>query len=162
VRVKRRCEHRSQEDRGLSARYRDDQASYAHRVTICSSCGAESPEVFRFCGSCGAPLAEAAPAREVRKTVTVLFCDVVASIALGERVDPRHRKWRAVRWPGSKRQTMSACGWTLGGARRRCSELAGREDEAKALLDESVEIADRYGHLVAAEKARKRLEGVFG
>ena len=36
-------------------------------------------------------------------------------------------------------------------------ELAGRGDEAKALLQESVEIAERYGHLVAAERARERL-----
>jgi len=57
-------------------------------VTTCPGCGAESPEGFSFCPSCGAALAEARPAREVRKTVTVLFCDVVGSTALGERVDP--------------------------------------------------------------------------
>jgi class 3 adenylate cyclase/tetratricopeptide (TPR) repeat protein len=57
-------------------------------VNICPNCGAENPEGFRFCGSCGAALVEAVPAREVRKTVTVLFCDVVGSTALGERVDP--------------------------------------------------------------------------
>jgi class 3 adenylate cyclase/tetratricopeptide (TPR) repeat protein len=33
-------------------------------------------------------LAETAPAREVRKVVTVLFCDVTGSTALGERIDP--------------------------------------------------------------------------
>ena len=37
-------------------------------------------------------------------------------------------------------------------------ELAGRGDEAKASLGESVEIAERYGHLVTA-RARERLEG---
>ena len=57
-------------------------------MNTCPSCGAENPEGFSFCGSCGAALVEAAPAREVRKTVTVLFCDVVGSTALGERVDP--------------------------------------------------------------------------
>jgi class 3 adenylate cyclase len=31
---------------------------------------------------------ESEPAREVRKTVTVLFCDVVGSTQLGERFDP--------------------------------------------------------------------------
>jgi len=36
-------------------------------------------------------------------------------------------------------------------------ELAGRDDEAKLLLEESVEIAERYGHLVAAKRARDRL-----
>jgi class 3 adenylate cyclase/tetratricopeptide (TPR) repeat protein len=56
-------------------------------VTTCPSCGAENPAGFRFCGSCGAALEEAAPAREVRKTVTILFCDVTGSTALGERLD---------------------------------------------------------------------------
>ena len=57
-------------------------------MTTCPNCAAENPEGFRFCGSCGTALAETPRAREVRKTVTVLFCDVVGSTALGERVDP--------------------------------------------------------------------------
>jgi class 3 adenylate cyclase/tetratricopeptide (TPR) repeat protein len=57
-------------------------------VAVCASCGAENREGARFCDSCGAPLAGAAPAREVRKVVTVLFCDVTGSTALGERIDP--------------------------------------------------------------------------
>jgi class 3 adenylate cyclase/predicted ATPase len=58
-------------------------------VLICASCGAENPEGFRFCGRCAAPLAAQEPAaRELRKTVTVLFCDVTGSTALGERLDP--------------------------------------------------------------------------
>jgi len=56
-------------------------------MTICSACGAENPPSARFCNACGALLlAEAA--REVRKVVTVLFCDVSGSTALGERLDP--------------------------------------------------------------------------
>ena len=57
-------------------------------MLVCASCGAENREGARFCDSCGAPLAETAPAREVRKVVTVLFCDVSGSTALGERIDP--------------------------------------------------------------------------
>jgi tetratricopeptide (TPR) repeat protein len=41
-------------------------------------------------------------------------------------------------------------------------ELAGSGDEARALLKENVEIAERYGHLVAAERARKRLATLTG
>jgi len=58
-------------------------------MVSCSACGQQSPDGFRFCGNCGSPLArEAATSREVRKTITVLFCDVAGSTALGERLDP--------------------------------------------------------------------------
>src|SRR3990170_3091579 len=60
-------------------------------MATCASCGGTNPEGFRFCGSCGAALG-AAPgagqAREVRKTVTILFSDVTGSTAIGERLDP--------------------------------------------------------------------------
>ncbi|MGH9329260.1 MAG: DUF7577 domain-containing protein, partial [Vicinamibacterales bacterium] len=52
----------------------------------CASCGQDNPEGFRFCGNCGAALFEAQPTREVRKTVTIVFCDVTGSTALGERL----------------------------------------------------------------------------
>jgi class 3 adenylate cyclase len=57
-------------------------------MLVCPSCGAENREGARFCDACGAALTETAPAREVRKVVTVLFCDVTGSTALGERIDP--------------------------------------------------------------------------
>jgi class 3 adenylate cyclase len=57
-------------------------------VAVCPKCGEENPERARFCLACGTQLAEAAAPREVRKTVSVLFCDVTGSTALGERLDP--------------------------------------------------------------------------
>jgi len=57
-------------------------------VTACPACGKENPDGFQFCGYCTAPLASEVPARELRKTVTVLFCDVAGSTALGEQTDP--------------------------------------------------------------------------
>src|SRR6187397_933823 len=56
-------------------------------MRVCPSCGQETPEGFPRCANCGAPL-EAIAAREQRKTVTVLFCDVTGSTALGESTDP--------------------------------------------------------------------------
>lgn len=58
-------------------------------MLTCGVCGKENPPGFQFCGFCGArlPLPQAA-SREQRKTVTVLFCDVVGSTALGESIDP--------------------------------------------------------------------------
>jgi class 3 adenylate cyclase/tetratricopeptide (TPR) repeat protein len=57
-------------------------------VPVCANCGHDNPAGARFCNECAAPLAAAPAAREQRKTVTVLFCDVTGSTALGERLDP--------------------------------------------------------------------------
>ncbi len=57
-------------------------------MLTCQSCGRESPDGFAFCGACGTALAPLPAAREVRKVVTVVFCDVSGSTALGERLDP--------------------------------------------------------------------------
>ncbi|MQB01924.1 MAG: AAA family ATPase [Actinobacteria bacterium] len=56
-------------------------------MPTCSNCGHENTQEMRFCGRCGTALVPAR-AREVRKTVTVLFADVMGSTALGERHDP--------------------------------------------------------------------------
>src|SRR5947209_5988215 len=54
-------------------------------MATCAVCGFEAAAPFRFCPECGAP---AGPqAREQRRVVTVLFCDVVGSTALGESHD---------------------------------------------------------------------------
>jgi class 3 adenylate cyclase/tetratricopeptide (TPR) repeat protein len=55
-------------------------------VPACAVCGYESGEAFKFCPECGKPLAPRGQAQ--RKTVTVLFCDIVGSTALGESTDP--------------------------------------------------------------------------
>jgi class 3 adenylate cyclase/tetratricopeptide (TPR) repeat protein len=56
-------------------------------VAACPACGNELPAgEFPFCPFCTAPLTGGG--REQRKTVTVLFCDVTGSTALGESTDP--------------------------------------------------------------------------
>ena len=54
----------------------------------CERCGEDNPARARFCLGCGTPLAGAAAGRQVRKTVTVVFSDLVESTPLGERLDP--------------------------------------------------------------------------
>ena len=54
----------------------------------CPRCGAANRDGARFCDSCAAPLSEPRLVEEQRKTVTVLFCDVAGSTALGEKLDP--------------------------------------------------------------------------
>ncbi len=55
-------------------------------MTTCPACGRENRVEARFCDSCGAALGTA-EIRELRKVVTILFCDVTGSTALGERLD---------------------------------------------------------------------------
>src|SRR5688572_5710952 len=57
-------------------------------MMVCRSCGRENPADARFCSGCATPLGEAAPVREERKVVTVVFCDLVGSTAQAERLDP--------------------------------------------------------------------------
>jgi class 3 adenylate cyclase/tetratricopeptide (TPR) repeat protein len=62
---------------------------------LCVACGADNAPGRRFCGDCGAVAGGAAvrsgpaitPAGE-RRQLTVMFCDMVDSTALGTRLDP--------------------------------------------------------------------------
>ena len=57
-------------------------------MAVCAGCGRESPADFGFCPACGAPLGAVVTAREVRKVVSILFCDLTGSTAIGDRTDP--------------------------------------------------------------------------
>ena len=80
-------------------------------MVTCSRCGAESPEGFRFCGSCGSPLAPAAA--EARKRVTILFSDLVESTPLGERVDPEALRRAMARFFELTRGVLESHGGTV-------------------------------------------------
>src|SRR5437867_4826323 len=53
---------------------------------VCAICVHENSDAARFCEACGAALGGGSGER--RKVVSVLFCDVVGSTALGESTDP--------------------------------------------------------------------------
>src|SRR5687768_12132800 len=57
-------------------------------MVTCPRCGQANPAGFRFCGACGTSLAPAPPAREERKRVSVLFCDLVGFTGRAEKLDP--------------------------------------------------------------------------
>lgn len=63
---------------------------------ICAACGFKNPGEFRFCGGCGTALGPADGAARLeshadsaaeRRSITVLFCDLVGSTDLAERLD---------------------------------------------------------------------------
>ena len=57
-------------------------------MPLCEQCGTGNPDEARFCLACGTPLAaRAQPAREIRKTVTIVFSDLTGSTRLGESLD---------------------------------------------------------------------------
>ena len=57
-------------------------------MAVCLRCGETNPARARFCLACGAPWRSLSPPREMRKTVTVVFTDVIDSTPLGETLDP--------------------------------------------------------------------------
>src|SRR5438105_4130762 len=66
-------------------------------AVTCETCGRQVVPDQRFCRACGAPVAAVAaepmPSREVRseaerRQLTVMFCDLVESTVLSERLDP--------------------------------------------------------------------------
>ena len=79
---------------------------------ICPACGAENPAGARFCNACGAAL-PTEPAREVRKVVTVLFCDVTGSTALGEQLDPEQLRTVMAEYFAVAREAIERHGGTV-------------------------------------------------
>ena len=73
------------------------------QAVACASCGAANPLESRFCGNCGASLQSSAaraasgpnalerPQPE-RRQLTVLFCDLVGSTMLANRLDPEEMR----------------------------------------------------------------------
>jgi class 3 adenylate cyclase/tetratricopeptide (TPR) repeat protein len=80
-------------------------------VPVCPACGKENPEGFQFCGFCAAPLIDGG--REQRKTVTVLFCDLTGSTALGESTDPEALRALLARYFDRMRGIVESHGGTV-------------------------------------------------
>jgi class 3 adenylate cyclase len=81
-------------------------------MPVCATCGHETTEDFKFCPECGAP-SVAPPAGEQRKTVTILFCDVTGSTALGESTDPEALRALLARYFERMKAIVEAHGGTV-------------------------------------------------
>ena len=81
-------------------------------MRVCAQCGQENPEGARFCNACAAPLAPEAPPA-VRKTVTVLFCDLVGWTSLGDRTDPELLRELMARYHAQLRTILERHGGTV-------------------------------------------------
>ncbi|HEX3291021.1 MAG TPA: adenylate/guanylate cyclase domain-containing protein [Gaiella sp.] len=80
----------------------------------CDHCGEHNLDSARFCSSCGTVL----PTRvheglEVRKTVTILFCDVAGSTSLGEATDPETTRRVMARYAEAMTEVIEHHGGTV-------------------------------------------------
>lgn len=104
-------------------------ASDAAPPARCAACAFQNPPGFRFCGACGTALTGAAPAAPAasakaipaglataarlagpageRRQLTVMFCDLVGSTALSERLDPEELRDVLIAY-------QDACGAAIG------------------------------------------------
>jgi class 3 adenylate cyclase/tetratricopeptide (TPR) repeat protein len=80
----------------------------------CPSCGAVVAADLAFCTSCGEALEPMAPlATEERKTVSVLFADLVGFTARAERLDPEEVRTLLERYHNGVRRELERFGGTM-------------------------------------------------
>ncbi|HEX5879061.1 MAG TPA: adenylate/guanylate cyclase domain-containing protein [Actinomycetota bacterium] len=82
-------------------------------MPICGRCGEDNPARARFCLACGSPLAASGVGREVRKTVTVVFSDLVGFTPLGERLDPESLREVMTRFYDRAAEVLARHGGTV-------------------------------------------------
>jgi class 3 adenylate cyclase len=121
-------------------------------VAICASCGRETPDGFPRCANCGAPLGALSPAREQRKTVTVVFCDVTGSTELGESTDPEALRVLLARYFERMKGVLEAHGGSvekfIGDAVMAVFGVpAAHEDDALRACRAAVEMRDAFPEL---------------
>ena len=83
-------------------------------MALCASCGKENAEDARFCSACGSLLGgEPEETRERRKRVTVVFCDLTGSTAMGERLDSESLRQVMTRYYAAMRSALERHGGTV-------------------------------------------------
>src|SRR5215218_1134820 len=83
-------------------------------MIVCPNCAAENPDTARFCHACGSALeAPAAPVREERKVVTVLFADLVGFTARAEQLDPEDVRGLLAPYHAHLREELERFGGTV-------------------------------------------------
>ena len=80
-------------------------------MPTCPECGEENPPRARFCLACGAALGGGGA--ESRRLVSVLFCDLAGSTAIGERQDPEQLRRVLSRYAEEARAVIERHGGTV-------------------------------------------------
>jgi len=84
-------------------------------MAVCANCGEDNPERARFCLACGTAL-DTAPTPtsvEERRTITVVFTDIVGSTARAEQLDPEDVRARLVPYYARVRRELESFGGSV-------------------------------------------------
>src|SRR6201987_2786980 len=79
-------------------------------MPACRACGQDNPEIARFCLACGAALEEEDARREERRTVSVVFVDLVGFTSRSERLDPEDVQAILTPYHGTVRAELESFG----------------------------------------------------
>jgi len=81
----------------------------------CPSCGEENPDKAKFCSECATPLLEqpARATREERKTVSIVFCDLVGFTEASEQADPEDVRARLIPYHERVKRELEALDGTV-------------------------------------------------
>jgi class 3 adenylate cyclase/tetratricopeptide (TPR) repeat protein len=82
-------------------------------VSECRSCGADLPAGARFCAFCGAAVEAARAVAEERRTVSILFVDLIGFTERSDRADPEDVRRTLVPFHGRVKEELEAFGGTL-------------------------------------------------
>ena len=129
---------------------------------VCPNCGTENPARAKFCFECGTSLAPAMPpvlSRETRRVVTVVFCDLVGSTGIGERLDVESTRQLMARYYDALRVAVVRHGGTvekfIGDAVMAVFGLPERhEDDALRAVRAAVDMRAAVGELDADTSRR--------
>jgi class 3 adenylate cyclase len=80
----------------------------------CTACGESNPVHARFCLGCGLPLeAQTEAAAELRRTISIVFADLVGSTMLGEALDAEALRYVTGRYFDTMRTAVERHGGTV-------------------------------------------------
>ena len=82
-------------------------------MVVCPNCSAENPPQAKFCLECGQPLPAQDEPTEVRKVVSLVFCDLTGSTALGEKMDPESLRRVQARYFKDMTEALERHGGTI-------------------------------------------------
>src|SRR6266536_834436 len=110
-------------------------------MQVCPNCGEENPDRFRLCGICGTKLAPEAPSQVVRKTVTIVFCDLKGSTSMGEKLDTEALRVVLAAYFSEMKTVLEHHGGTvekfIGDARNTAARLEQADPALEILIGES-------------------------